>query len=115
MNAKEIRDERAAYMPVSMALKLAQLTLKQACEQAYRDTQLQIRDADQARQAIEDKRSVHRNRNRAYVLLVGLSISLAWPVIAIHLFDSGFLANFASALGYIGDLSVTFYALHRRY
>ena len=115
MSAPEVREERAAYMPVSMALKLAQLTLRQACEQAYRDTELQIRDAERARQKVEDERSVHRNRNRTYVLLVGFTISLVWPVLAVRLFASDFLANYASALGYTGDLAVTLWALHRRY
>ena len=115
MSAPEVREERAAYMPVSMALKLAQLTLKQACEQAYRDTELLIREADQARQAIEDKRSVYRNRNRTYVLLAGFAISLVWPVLAVQMFQSNELANYASALGYTGDIAITLRALHRRY
>lgn len=107
--------ERRRLMTVGEALKLARITERQACERAYRDAELQIREADKSRQATEDVRSIHRNRNRAYVLLCGLTVSILWPEIAIHLFSSQFAANFASALGYCGDLGVTFYALRRRY
>ena len=106
---------RAELMTVGEALKLAKLTKRDACDTTYRETELQIRDADTVRQATEDKRSIHRNKNRAYVLVVGLTISLIWPMVAVHLFNSQFLANFASALGYCGNLGVTFYALMKRY
>ena len=106
---------RMATMTVGEAIKLSRMTVKQACEAAYRDAELQIRESEKLRQTVEDKRSIHRNKNRAYVLMVGLTISLIWPILAVHLFDSSFLANFASALGYVGDLGVTFYALMKRY
>lgn len=106
---------RMETMTYGDAIKLARMTVKQACEAAYRDTQLQIRDADKERQTVEDARSIHRNKNRAWVLVCGLTVSIIWPFIAIHLFKSQDLANFASALGYCGDLGVTFYALKRRY
>ena len=91
---------RMAAMTVGEAIKLAEMTVKQACERSYRDTELQIRDNDTTRQATEDMRSIHRNKNRAYVLVCGLTISIVWPMIATALFKSQDLANYASALGY---------------
>lgn len=108
-------DLAGQFMTWGQAVKLANLTRQQACEQAYRDTELQIRDADMARQAVEDARSIHRNANRTIVLVVGFLVSLFWPPIAIHFFSSTYAATFASALGYVGDIGVTTYALYRRY
>lgn len=111
----DLRVAREKPITVETAIKLAEMTVKQACERAYRDTELQIRDAAANAKSIEDKRSVHRNANRTVVLLVGFAISLLWPFIAIHMFHSTNGATFASALGYLGDIGVTTYALIKHY
>lgn len=108
-------DLAGQFMTWGQAVKLANLTRQQACEQAYRDTELQIRDAESERSRTEETRSVHRNANRTIVLIVGFLISISWPFLAVHLFHSTYGATFASALGYLGDIGVTTYALVRRY
>lgn len=70
--------------------------------------------ADREKHA-EDRRSLHRNANRTTVLLIGFSIALFWPIVAMHLFHSTYAATYASALGYLGDIGFTVYALCRRY
>lgn len=72
-------EQRAEYMTVGMALKLAHLTIAQACEQAYRDTELMLREQDAIRQHTEDLRSRRRNRNRLLVLAIGISMAWFWP------------------------------------
>lgn len=114
MNHEMTDAARHAPISVGMAIKLADMTRGQACEQSYRDTELQLRASDSARQRTEDVRSVRRNRNRLYMLLAGFGMALAWPALC-H------LANFASglqwtaAIAVTGDLAVTAYALWKRY
>jgi hypothetical protein len=107
--------ELNAPMTVGEALRQHEMLVAQAVDQAYRAAELQISEAERQRGVIEDLRSHHRNLNRAYVLLVGLTIAIIWPPIATALFKSTYDATFASALGYLGDLGVTMYALKRRY
>ena len=75
--------ERNSEMTVGMSLKLAYMTRAQAVEQAWREAELQIRDADAARQETEDTRSRRRNRNRLGVLAARLR---HLPVMANHLY-----------------------------
>jgi hypothetical protein len=100
--------------PVSMAVDLAHAAKREAIDHAWDDSAGQIRDADAIRQRFEDVRSVRRNRNRLYMLLAGFVMALAWPLIctALHL-PAG--KQWTSAISVTGDLTVTAYALWKRY
>lgn len=106
---------RAMVMTLSMALKLAAMTRAQAVEQAYRDAELQIRQSDLTRQATEDLRSIRRNRNRVFVLCMGLVMSILWPAIMLHFFHSTVGTAWTTAVANTGDMLVTLYAWRRRY
>lgn len=107
--------EREALMTVGRALKLAHMTIGQAQEVAYRDAELLIREMDRVRQAVEDKRSRHRNLNRLLVLIVSLTCALLWPMIMMDVFHSVVGTAWTTAVANTGDIGVTAYALKRRY
>jgi hypothetical protein len=100
--------------PVSMALDLASTAKREAIDHAWDDAAGQITQADAARQRTEDIRSVRRNRNRLYMLLAGFVMALLWPLIctALHM-PAG--KQWTSAISVTGDLTVTAYALLKRY
>lgn len=114
MNREMTQELRESNMSVGMAVKLAGMTRSQACEQAYRDAELQIRHADMARQRTEDVRSIRRNRNRLYMLLAGFFMALLWPAFCNAAGLPG-LVQWTAAIAVTGDLAVTAYALVRRY
>ncbi len=110
-----VANEEHSMMPVGMALKLANMTRAQAIEEAWRNTELQIRDAESGRQAIEDKRSYRRNRNRLYMLSAGFIMALVWPLVTQSLLHMNAGLKWTSAISVTGDLAVTAYALWRKY
>lgn len=107
--------QRAAPMSVGMALKLANMTRAQAAEQAWRNAELQIRQADADRQVIEDVRSQRRNRNRSYMLLAGFVLAIVWPLVAKGVLNWPAGLTWTPAIAVVGDLCVTTYAYFRKY
>ena len=112
MNTPE--EQRQQIMTVGMALKLAELTRKQAMEEAYRDTELMLRESDTVRQMKEDIRSIRRNRNRALMLMAGFVLALIWPTFAAAIHDPA-LKQWTTALAMLGDLLVVLYSWFKRY
>lgn len=74
-----------------------------------------ITQADTQREAIEERRSLHRNGNRVLVLIVALFVSTAWPLFALHVMHSTFGLAWTVAIQDSADLLVTLWAMHRRY
>lgn len=75
----------------------------------------EMRTADATRQAIEDTRSVRRNRNRLAVLIVAFMINMIWPVIMLHVMHDVAGTAWTPALSSSADILVTAYAWYRRY
>ncbi len=113
--AHTVAEDAPKPMTVGMALKLAAITRAQALEQAYREVVLMLRESDDARQIFEDRRSVRRNRNRLAVLTMGLTASILWPLIMLHVFHSSVGTVWTTAVSNTADMAVTAYALWRHY
>jgi len=75
-----------------------------------------IRDEDEKRQAIEDKRANHRNRNRLYTLIGAMVIGLIVVWGLQHLGPVGMkLAPYSFIITVLFDSTLTVYALIRKY
>lgn len=66
---------------------------------------------DAERAAIEDRRSVRRNRNRLLVLCMGLTLSLLWPWLMMECVHTMVGTVWTTAISNTGDMGVTAYAL----
>lgn len=106
--------DKETHMTVSMALKLAELHRKQSLEEAWRQTELQIRESECIQKMKEDIRSIRRNRNRAVMLLAGFILALIWPAFTTLIHDPA-LKQWTTALAMLGDLAVVLYSWVRRY
>jgi hypothetical protein len=108
--------KRNEPMTVGQALKLAGMTRKQVMEEVYREIDLALRDSTDMRRMAEDIRSLHRNRNRLSVYVVGFVVSVVWPLVVTQLFQhSTVMMGWTTALATIGNLLVVFYAYVKRY
>lgn len=72
-----------------------------------------LAEADAAREATEETRSIRRNRNRLLVLVTGMIISVLWPVLTTHGHPTA--AELTTAAALAGDMIVTAYAWRKRY
>lgn len=108
--------ERERHMTVGESLKLAAITRRQTMEQANREIELALRDSVAMRAMAEDIRSLHRNRNRLSVYLVGFIVSIVWPLLVGQMFGHNpSLMGWTTAVSTLGNVAVVFYAYVKRY